>query len=255
MSDAVPWIAALRSSQDRFADLVAGMDPSRYEDPSYDDEWSIAQVASHIGSGGEIFQLFMDSGLSGGEAPGMEQFTPVWDRWNAKTPADQVLDAVGSNEAFVARFEALDDEQRAEFGMEFFGSPIDLAGFAGLRLGEHAVHTWDIAVALDPAAQVAPDAVELLVDRLGAVAGRSGQAVEGGPTIVVEATDPTRHVLITTDAEVSLSAAEALGEPDLRLPAEALLRLVYGRLDPDHAPAELAGNEHVELLRGVFPGF
>jgi hypothetical protein len=41
----------------------------------------------------------------------------------------------------------------------------------------------------------------------------------------------------------------------LRLPAEALVRLVYGRLGPEHTPP--AESEHVELdtLRRVFPGF
>jgi uncharacterized protein (TIGR03083 family) len=254
MPDAAPWLTALRRSQDRFADLVAGLDPARAEDQSYDTEWSIGQVASHLGSGAEIFQLFAAAGLGEGDAPGGEAFAPIWDRWNAKSAADQVRDAVGPNEELVARLEGLDEEQRAAFELDFFGTTVDLAAFVGMRLGEHAVHSWDIAVALDPAATVAPDAVDLLVDRLGAIAARTGQAIDGGPEVVIETTDPVRHVLVTTAQEVALSEAEALGEPDLRLPAEALLRLVYGRLDPDHTPADLAGNEQVALLRGVFPG-
>ena len=255
MSDAAPWLTALRSSQDHFAGLVAAMDPARAEDPSYDSEWSIGQVASHLGSGAEIFKLFLDAGLGDGEAPGGEAFAPIWDRWNAKPAADQVRDAVAPNEALVARMEELNEDQQAAFDLNFFGTTVDLAGFVGMRLGEHAVHVWDIAVALDPSVTVAPDAVELLVDRLGAIAARTGKPVEDGPDVVIETAEPVRHVLVTTSEEVAISEAESLGEPDLRMPAEALLRLVYGRLDPDHAPAELAGNEQVQLLRGVFPGF
>ncbi len=55
-----------------------------------------------------------------------------------------------------------------------FGSEQDLAGLARMRLSEHAVHTWDVVVALQPSAPVAPEAVDLLVDSLGAVAARTG---------------------------------------------------------------------------------
>jgi hypothetical protein len=39
------------------------------------------------------------------------------------------------------------------------------------------------------------------------------------------------------------------------MPAEAFIRLVYGRLDPDHAPTGVTGDEGtLNLLRNVFPG-
>jgi hypothetical protein len=41
---------------------------------------------------------------------------------------------------------------------------------------------------------------------------------------------------------------------DLRLPAEAFLRLVYGRLDPEHTPPGVGENDHLDVLRPVFPG-
>jgi hypothetical protein len=41
----------------------------------------------------------------------------------------------------------------------------------------------------------------------------------------------------------------------VELPAEALLRLVYGRLDPDHTPAQVIGAGTLDELREVFPGF
>jgi hypothetical protein len=43
--------------------------------------------------------------------------------------------------------------------------------------------------------------------------------------------------------------------PDLELPSEAFIRLVYGRLDPAHTP-EVSGRPTVlEELRRAFPGF
>ena len=73
-------------------------------------------------------------------------------------------------------------------------------------------------------------------------------------------TDPERQFILRTGEEVTLtpSAGDATPEPglsELRLPAEALIRLVYGRLDEAHTPpAETAGVELGEL-RQIFRGF
>jgi hypothetical protein len=41
----------------------------------------------------------------------------------------------------------------------------------------------------------------------------------------------------------------------VRLPAEAFLRLVYGRLDPDHTPPVSPQDVELGTLRAMFPGF
>jgi hypothetical protein len=129
-----------------------------------------------------------------------------------------------------------------------------------MRLGEHAVHTWDVLVALDPAATVAPDAVALLIDSLDQLVSRSAKA-DGKPRKVrVTTSDPERHFILETGDSVSLVAADdettpELGLSELTLPAEAFVRLVYGRLDADHTPqVENAGVE-LDELRPIFPGF
>ncbi|MBV9412046.1 MAG: hypothetical protein JO148_10655, partial [Acidimicrobiia bacterium] len=46
-----------------------------------------------------------------------------------------------------------------------------------------------------------------------------------------------------------------VADPVLRMPAEAFIRLVYGRLDSDHTPSSVEGDaETLEQLRQVFPG-
>ena len=45
---------------------------------------------------------------------------------------------------------------------------LDAAGLLRLRLAEHAIHSWDINVPFDRGSRVANDAVELLIDGLGA---------------------------------------------------------------------------------------
>ena len=174
MADFPTWLAALRRSHDRMTALVGGLTDEQAMLRSYADEWSLAQVASHLGSQAEIFGLFLTAGLTGADVPDGDTFVPIWDRWNALAPRSQVADSVSANERFVARLEHLEPEQQDAFALSLFGSDVDIAGLTALRLGEHALHTWDIAVALDPAATVAPDAVELLIDLLPQRAAAAG---------------------------------------------------------------------------------
>jgi hypothetical protein len=48
--------------------IVEPLGEDRLQQPSYASEWSIAQVLSHLGSGAEIFMMFLDAGLSGAGA-------------------------------------------------------------------------------------------------------------------------------------------------------------------------------------------
>ena len=163
VTDATSWVRAVRASHDRLAGLVAGLDGDGLRAQSYDTEWSVADVLSHLGSGAEIFSLYIEAGATGGDPPAPEDFKPIWETWNARSPEDQAAQSIAVNEALVKQVESLTPEQRAGFHVTMFSRlPLDLAGVLGMRLSEHAVHTWDIAVTLDPAAKVAADAVDLL---------------------------------------------------------------------------------------------
>jgi uncharacterized protein (TIGR03083 family) len=133
---------------------------------------------------------------------------------------------------------------------------LDMTGLLRMRLGEHAIHTWDVAVALDPAARVAPDAVGLLVDTLGQLAARAGKPDGTQLRLHVSATGPERDFTLESGETVTLvpSGGEE-SPPELRLPAEALVRLVYGRLDPAHTPPVETRGVDLDELRRIFPGF
>ena len=240
-------IDVVRRSQDRFASILDTLPPDQVSAPSYDDEWSIADVASHLGSQAEIFSLFLDAGH--------DAFLTIWDRWNAKPPADQVADSVAANESLVARIEDIPADDRSAFAVEMFGGTRDLGGLTAMRLSEHAVHTWDIAVALDPEATIPPEAVGLLVDQLPGTASR-GKSVPGAAPLVVTTTDPARTYRITFEPDLSVQLVDGVAAADLTLPAEAFLRLVYGRLDPAHTPSSVSGDTtRLTDLRKAFPGF
>ena len=171
-TDATPWVRAVRASHDRLAGIVAGLDAQRLRAQSYDTEWSVADVLSHLGSGAEISSLYIEAGVTGGDPPSSEDFKPIWETWNARSPEDQAERSVAVNEALVSRVESLTPQEQTGFHVTMFGRmPMDLAGVLGMRLSEHALHTWDVAVTLDPAAKVPQDAVDLLVDRLPLMAG------------------------------------------------------------------------------------
>jgi hypothetical protein len=125
----------------------------------------------------------------------------------------------------------------------------------GLRLNEHAFHTWDIAVMFDDTARIPDDAAALVVDNLSLIARFSARPDGQERTIAVRTTDPGRAIALRlTKDGVELGAGEAGDPPDLELPAEAFSRLVYGRLDPDHTPAFTGDPALVAALRVVFPG-
>jgi uncharacterized protein (TIGR03083 family) len=251
-------LAALHRSHDRLeAAVTAASD--EVSAPSYDDEWTIAQVASHLGSGAEIFSLLLDAGLEQAPAPGIDRFKEIWDRWNAKAPAEQAHDAVAADAALLSRVDALPDGERQRWRLDMFGTEQDLPGLLRLRLGEHALHTWDIAVTRDPAATIAGDAVALIVDVLGRIAERTGKAAPEPVAVRVRTTSPSRGFLLERNADGARLVPAASGTADataaLRLPAEAFVRLIYGRLDPGHTPPSVeADGVSLDSLRRAFPG-
>ena len=133
---------------------------------------------------------------------------------------------------------------------------IDAVLFVRLRLGEHAVHTWDVIVMLDPSATVAPDAVALLVDGVPDLVARAGKPTAGAATLRVSTTDPDRTFALVTKGVRLEPWTERDVDGVLRISAEELLRLAYGRLDAAHtATARLhASSLTLDDLRAMFPG-
>jgi uncharacterized protein (TIGR03083 family) len=251
-----PWIRALRHSHEVLRSAAEPLTEEQLRQRSYATEWSIADVLSHLGSQAEIFGLFLDAGLTGQDPPGRDEFLPIWDTWNNKEPQAQAADALRADDATTKRFESMSEPERDRLRLQAFGREMGVTDVAGLRLSEHALHTWDVAVTLDPTATVQPDAVALLIDTLGQLAARvkpDGTARK----LCVATTDPKRHFLLETGENVTLTPADHHEEklPKLVLPAEALVRLVYGRLDPAHTPDVQTADVDLDELRAVFPGF
>ena len=286
VTDVAVWLDVLAGSHDRLSDLVCELDDEGLRRKSYCAEWTIAQVLSHLGSGAEILGNNVDAVVAGEEPPSRETYPQIWARWDAMGPREVTEEALSTDGDLVEKLKHLGDTlEELEFTL-FGGMRMDAVGLLRTRLGEHAVHTWDVAVALDPRARVDGDAVALLVDGLaratawlgkpenaGVARPFSARVVTSEPdrTFDLEITDSVKMTRVNDGASPTGAArgpartgpartgpAPGAGEAlaALRLPAEAFLRLVYGRLDPSHAP-ELDATEDPTLdnLRQVFPGF
>ena len=247
-------LAALHDSVDHLADLVSGLGPDALTASAYPTEWTIADALSHLGSGAVILHRRFDDSLAGVDTPD-DAAQLVWDEWNAKTPTDQAADALVADRALLERLEGLSDADRERF--EFAMGPMTFGfdGFVGLRLNEHALHCWDVEVVLDPEAGLTPGATAAVIDNLGMWARFTSQPTGAERTVTVGTTDPARAFEITLGAEeVALAEADTSDAADLALPAEAFIRLVYGRLDPSHTPVVQGDGDALDELRRAFPG-
>jgi uncharacterized protein (TIGR03083 family) len=246
-------LPVLRASVDRLADLVSSMDESMLQSPAYPTEWTIADVLSHLGSGAVISQRRTTDALAGRTVP--DEFPPsVWDTWNAKSPTEKAADALVADSELVESLESLSDQERSRINLPMGPLTFDFDQMVELRLNEHALHSWDIAVVVDPSATLAPDATELVVDNLGLIATYTAKPTGVTRSIVARTTQPARDFTVELTPEAVSFETRGDREPDVVMPAEAFIRLVHGRLDPDHTPPVDGDSSVLVDLRRTYPG-
>jgi uncharacterized protein (TIGR03083 family) len=244
---------ALRSSVDRLHDLAAPLTEPQLTGGAYPTEWTITQVLSHLGSGAVITQRRLEDTLASQDTP--DDFAPsVWDTWNAKSPLAQRDDALSADAALLVRLEAVAPDDRDRFQSAMGPMTLDFAQFVGMRLNEHAFHTWDIEVVENPEATLPEQVAALVVDNLELVARFTAKPTEERATITVATTAPERGFTIDlTPEKVTFQTGSPAAAADLELLAEGFARLIYGRLDSTHTPAGGHGAA-LDTLRRVFPG-
>jgi len=160
---------ALTASVERLHTLVEALTPTDLRRGAYPTEWTIADVLSHLGSGAVIARMRLDAALAGGEGD-TDTVRSVWDVWNAKAPEDQALDAQHADRSLLEGLRSLTPAQRRGFRSTLGPLEVDFAGFVGLRVGEHVLHTWDIAVTFDHDAELPVEATPHLLDNLALIA-------------------------------------------------------------------------------------
>lgn len=238
-------IAALRSNHEDLAARIRGFDDSDLTRQSGASEWSVAKVLSHLGSGADINLAGLQAAAAGNERPGQDFNIAVWDGWNAKTPREQADGFLTANEALVSAYENLDGTARRDLRMNlgFLPLPADLALVSGMRLSEATLHGWDVRVAFDTDAAVrgseAAIALDLLTGPLSFLLGFQAKtdSLEGRQvTVRVVTTDPDRVLGLVLGPKAELGESTEDADAVLTAPAEAVVRMLAGRLGPAHTP-------------------
>lgn len=249
-------ITALRTEHDTLVALLANLDDSKLTTPSGADDWTIAQVFSHLGSGAEIGRAPIAK--AAGETVQTEENQAIWARWNATDPVGQAKGFVEYDTRWLDTVEALTAEQRSALTVDlgFMPEPVPLAVALGMRLNEVANHSWDIRVAIDPQAEVdaesATTLIELLAGPVGFMVGFLAKPAEldkpvsvAGPGAVVVIDEA-----VTVVEELEAPSATLRGSPG------AFVRLISGRLKPPYTNGvTVDGNVTLDDLRRVFQGF
>jgi hypothetical protein len=104
-------------------------------------------------------------------------------------------------------------EQVESWRLEMFGTVRDLTGLLQMRLAEHALHTWDIEVALDPAASLPSDAAGLVLGNLGFLISHVAKGTAEPRAISVTTTSPDRSLLLELSADGATLSCCARSSP------------------------------------------
>ncbi|HET8929901.1 MAG TPA: maleylpyruvate isomerase family mycothiol-dependent enzyme [Acidimicrobiales bacterium] len=248
---------ALGTSVTDLAELVASLETDDLTRGAYPSEWSVADTLSHLGSGAAIMTELLGATLAGASPPD-DFMAATWDAWNAKSPRAQADDVIDVDRRLLEALEAVDDAAAAAMRLPLGEDGTDFSTFVQHRLDEHVLHTWDVRVAFDPTATLLDEVVPEVLDGVAVTAEMSGKPIPAERTVVVHTFDPPRTLRLELgpDAVIIESASRLDRDLDeLHLPAEAFVRLVYGRMDAEHTPHGVGGSVDLDELRGVFPGY
>lgn len=246
-------LLALRSSVERLRGIVESLSAEQLTAPAYPSEWTIADTLSHLGSGAVIMRSTLDAAVGGrAVAEGFNQ--SVWDEWNAKAATERAADVLVADREFLAAVDALSPAQQESVRFPFGPMVLGLSQALAMRLNEHALHTWDVEVMLEPATALTEQSAAVIVGSLPMIAGFAAKPDGVDRTLTIRTSGPTHKFLLVSDAD-SVSLAAGAGDGDgIELPAESLVRLVYGRLDVAHTPGGVDAAS-IAALRPLFPGF
>lgn len=249
-------IGVFRRSHDEVTAQVSGFKEGDLLRMSGAIEWNVAQVLSHLGSSSEIAVSALRTG-----SPDREAMAALWARWDAMAPDVQATQFVRAEEELVAALEALDDESLVtrRIDMGFMPAPVDVMTFLAFRLSEVGLHRWDVDVAFRPDATVATHLVPLLVNGIPPMAPMLARPNGARGTIKFELADLDRTMYLRLAGDRAGMTEGRGDEPDtvVRLPAESFVRLMNGRLRPEHTPSSVLveGQYPLDEVRRFFPGY
>ena len=138
--------------------------------------------------------------------------------------------------------------------------PLPLSSHAGMRLNEASAHSWDVRVAFDKAAAIDERTASLVIDHfasgLGFLLGFTGKADQVAEPSRVALGDLDRVLAITDSVAVVPAGADSNVTATFVGPADAVARLLSGRLTARHTPRGRpgVGQRHARRAPTGLPG-
>ena len=231
--------AAARAEATAIADWARGLDAAGWEAPSWCEGWSARDVIAHLAEGHDRFGLQLRAGLAGGPVPAFseEERTARREQLKEQTSTNELVAALEERTAqFFGDIAALADGDLTRPAMPLGNRQFSALRIAQLRLNELVLHRWDLMAPRQPDATASPTGVALVLDY---VLGRLDPLAQRDALTNMKAvyrcvlTDGDRRTvdLVCRDGTVrALMDGQEQVDVTLHLPAEALLRLVWGRL-------------------------
>jgi uncharacterized protein (TIGR03083 family) len=253
-------------SRAEHANLLAYLEQLPLEgwtEPSACRDWQVYQVVSHLGSQPEIHAAALRSGLRGAPPMTDEERKAIWAHFDSLQPGQVLAEYRRTNGAYI---ELVDWLTEAELGQKipWFLGDTPLAGVLAARLNEQTLHSWDIRSVRDPSATLTADNLPTLLDFNQAALGRLAKPERAptlhGQTIQLLLHEPDEALVLQVGPHgvTTTPGQAASADLTLELPAEAFLRLIWGRLDLAQAlasgQARLDRPEAAAELQALFPG-
>jgi uncharacterized protein (TIGR03083 family) len=234
-------VAALRqAAQSEVAALAAyarTLDAAGWDAPTWCPGWTVREIVAHLAEGMDRFGQQVQGGLSGQP---VEFSMTERDARRAQVkalPDAELIDRLERNTAaFYDRLAPLSDDDLARPSVPMAAGITPVLQVAYLRLHEPALHRWDVRIMRDPAATVEPHAAALLSDYVLAGAPRLAKADALGDSPGVALADTAGEgggpvTLRWQGGQVKVARGiPPTTDVTLRLPIEALIRLIWGRL-------------------------
>ena len=217
---------------------LGALDAAGWGAPSWCDGWAVQDVAAHMAESNDRFFQIVSAALQNGPVP---EFTPA-----SRAERQAAVKARGGKaivtqlqERGYATFDLLEGASGEALGRTVTvpAGTLSLAQIAPQRLSECTLHSWDIRYGRDAAATLDAAAVPLLLDGIIAAAPRlasKGAAMAQQAVYRIELTGSGAGDVTLAIGDGALKAnrgAPAESVVTLRMPAEAFIRLVWGRLD------------------------
>ena len=170
-------IRLVKGEADRLGGFLSGLDGDGWSKDSYCDGWMIGDVVGHLSVGSETWANSINRAVNGDDNPPQGQsFLPAGERGSDVTAeaartiyqqqGAQLLDRFKTGYARLA--EVLDGLKPEDWDKLCFHrrGPMPVADYVEVRLQELTVHGWDIRWGVDPAAEMWPEPMEVMVGRV-----------------------------------------------------------------------------------------